>query len=114
MRSENNANRDSYTGRSRAMPTDVPIRVRIGSFWRMAETSDVEISEALKHMLLYALTLDIPRRDFAWILQSLGDFAKELCEKTEIQFYCIVANLSDIATKLEEVMHDDEDRDVQG
>jgi len=73
------------------MPTDIPIRVAFPrSVWRVAETTEYEIAEALKHMLLLAVVNKDVRADFEYILNELADFAKSICETTEIQWFCLV------------------------
>ena len=93
------------------MPTDIPIRVAFPrSVWRVAETTEYEIAEALKHMLLLSKVSERARSDVIWLLQELGEFSAELCTRTEIHYFCILKKLSDIA---DELVKSNEDRDVQ-
>ena len=83
------------------MPTDIPIRVMYTrSVWRIAETTEYELSEALKYMLLLSIVSERARSDVIWLLQELGEFSAELCTRTEIHYFCILKKLLDIADEL--------------
>ena len=86
------------------MPTDIPIRVTFTrSIWKIAETTEYEVAEALKRMLLAAIIDRDVRADFEYILNELADFAKSICEATEIHWFCLLAaRLNQLYTELVE------------
>jgi len=73
------------------MPTDIPIRVTLArNVWRIAETTEYELTEALKHMLLKCIVDKNCRTDFEYILSEIGEFAESICNETESQWFCMI------------------------
>ena len=73
------------------MPTDIPIRVAFPrSVWRVAETTEYEIAEALKYMLLKCIIDKDCRADFEYIFSEIGEFAESICNETESQWFCLL------------------------